>query len=123
MNDFTAIEIKQITKLVNGSIPFSELRFPYLNEYEEFNKLILKKAQDGENSIGFDFIDYPLNETESLFDIKNNHYRIYADNNGGQASYKVYDYPNYLISRGFNVEIRKSVGSHGYSTNSYFISW
>jgi hypothetical protein len=113
MKDITVTEIIEITRQANESIAYAETKFQYLEAYKEFNELILEKARAGENSIILDFI----------YNSDDNHGRIYASSNGGQASSGVYNYPNYLLSKGFNVEIRKSLGQHGYTTKAYFISW
>lgn len=113
MKDITASEINEITRQANESIPYAQTKFEYLEAYKEFNELILEKARAGENSIILDFISSS----------NDNHGRIYASSDGGQASSGVSNYPNYLLSRGFNVEIRKSLRQHGYITKAYFISW
>jgi hypothetical protein len=113
MKDITATEIKEITRQANESIDYAETKFQYLEAYKEFNEMILEKARAGENSIILDFI----NSSDD------NHGRIYASYDGGQASYGANNYPNYLLSKGFNVEIRKSLGQHRNITKAYFISW
>lgn len=123
MQDFTAIEIKEITRQANESISFTKFKFPYLDSYEELNKAILEKAKNGENSINFDFVDNSKDVTNKQETIEENHNRIYLNTEGGQALYNVYDYPNYLNSRGFNVEVRESLKRHGYVSKSYYISW
>lgn len=123
MNDILASEIKVITRQANESISYSKLKYPYLDSYEKLNKVIIEKAKNGENSIIFDFIDNKEDFTKSLEEIKKNNNRIYLSTDGGQAIHDVYDFPHYLISRGFNVEIRKSLRQHGYNSKAYYISW
>jgi hypothetical protein len=123
MKDITLIEIKELTRNANESILFTKHRFPYLDVYETLNEAIFTKAKNGENSISFDFVDNLEDEINTIGEIKRNHNRIYLSHEGGQAMYNVYDYPNYLNSRGFNVEIRKKLKQHGYTSKSYYISW
>ena len=123
MNDILASEMNEITRQATESISFSKLKFPYLNSYEKLNNAILEKAKNGENSIIFDFVDDKEDFTKSLEEVKKNNNRIYLSIDGGQAIYDVYEYPHYLIFRGFNVEIRKSLRRHGYISKAYYISW
>lgn len=123
MKDITASEIQEITRKANESVSFTKQNFPYLDAYEELNKVILEKAKNGENSISFDFVDSSEDKTNSLEEIRRKNNRIYLSSEGGQAINNVHDYPNYLNSRGFNVEIRKSLKRHGYVSKSYYISW
>lgn len=122
MEDITAIKVKEISQKANDSVLYSTLRFPYLNSYKDLNKEIIEKAKIGETSIYFDFIDNTSDNDKSLGDIKKNHNRIYSKASD-YALRGVYDYPSYLISRGFNVEVRKSIKKHGYISKTYFISW
>lgn len=121
--DILASEIKEVTRKATESICFSKLKYPYIDSYEKLNKAIVEKAKNGENSILFDFVDNKEDFTKSLEEIKKNHNRIYLSIDGGQAIHDVYEYPDYLISRGFNVEIRKSLRLHGYISKAYYISW
>ena len=94
-----------------------------MDSYNELNKAILEKARNGENSISFDFIDSKLKVDENYETIKLNNNRIYPHSGVCYALHNTYEYPDYLIARGFNVEIRKAQKRHGYVTKSYFISW
>ena len=123
MENFTAIEIREITREANQSASFAKSKFPYLDSYERMNNAIIEKAKNGENSISFDFVDNDQDEKKSIEEIQKLDNRIYAGSKGGQAIHNVYDYPNYLIARGFNVEIRKPLKQHGYISKSYYISW
>ena len=123
MKDITALEINQITKLANKSYNFGISKYPHMDSYNELNKAILEKARNGENSISFDFIDSKLKVDENYETIKLNNNRIYPHSGVCYALHNTYEYPDYLIARGFNVEIRKAQKRHGYVTKSYFISW
>lgn len=123
MQNITATEAREITRKANESISFAELKFPYIDTYEKLNEKILEKAKNGENSISFDFVDYTVDKQKTLEEIQREGNRIYIYPEGGHASHNVYNYPNYLIARGFNVEVRKSLLQHGYISKSYYISW
>lgn len=117
MSDITLSEIQAITRKVN------ETTFPYMESYERLNKAIIAKAKKGNNSISFDFVDTKPNVNDTFEQIQTNYNRIYPLSEKGQALHNVYDYPRYLMARGFKVEIRKSLAQRGYLTKSYFISW
>ncbi len=123
MKDITVSEIKEITRAANNAIEFVKSRFPYIDSYQTLNALILEAAEKGDCSISFDYIDGGLNKTETLAKIEKDNNRIYESVKGGYAIHGVYDYPNYLYARGFNVEIRKTLKQHGYISKSYYISW
>lgn len=123
MKDITVSEVKKMAQGAKEAQEFGEERFPYLEAYGELNQAIIEKAKVGGNSISFDFVDEQMKNETPFLDVKKEHNRIYLSTEGGQAEYNVYDYPSYLIARGFNVEIRKSQRSHGYKAKSYFISW
>jgi len=123
MQDITVKEVQQITRQANESVSFPKFKFPYIDEYEDLNKAILESAKNGNNSISFDFVDSFQDVTKPLEKIQQSDNRIYLSINGGQAIYNVFDYPNYLSARGFNVEIRKSMKRHGYISKSYYVSW
>ena len=123
MEDLTAIEVKKITMLANESIMYDILKYPYLDSYLELNAAILEKAKNGESSISFDFIDNQIHNGDTLELIKFNNNRIYPHSGGSSAMNNTYDYPNYLLARGFKVEVRKAEMHHGYLAKSYFISW
>ncbi|AYN05477.1 hypothetical protein [Flavobacterium sp. 140616W15] len=122
MLDITVKEIQKITRLAKKSIPFGETKFPYLKSYEILNNAIIEKAKNGENSISFDFVDDKVDENTTIKDQKKIN-RIYPHSGIVYAIEEVYDYPNYLSVRGFEVEIRESIKRHGYKSKSYFISW
>lgn len=127
MSDINLNQIKKITRRANKRINFNEFRFPYLEAYKLFNEKIKEAAKEGKNTITFDFVynkegidkSMPLNQIERLES------RIYLLRKEGQANINVYDYPSYLISRGFNVEVGEESpeSSHGYLTKTYVISW
>ena len=123
MADITVSEIQDITKEANDSVLFATLKYPFLDSYKELNKLILEEARNGKNSISFDFIDNFEDKTKSVQEMEKSLNRIYISTEFGQAIYDVYNYPNYLLSKGFQVEIRKSFRQHGYNSKSYYISW
>lgn len=123
MEDITAIEVQKITALANESMSFGILKYPFLDSYRELNKAILEKARSGENSISFDFVDTKKNDAEKLEIIKQNSNRIYPHSGICYALNDTYDYPNYLLSRGFKVEIQKAEKRHGYVSKSYRIFW
>ncbi|MGG7034923.1 MAG: hypothetical protein ACI7YS_06975 [Flavobacterium sp.] len=123
MKDISAIEVREITRQTNESIFFAKSKFPYVDAYESLNKAILEKAKNGENSISFDFVDGSVDDKKSLVEIQKSENRIYESSKGGQATFDVYNYPHYLVARGFNVEIRKSLKLRGYNSKSYYISW
>ena len=117
MADINFSEVKKLTRNSNNSQTLQEFRYPYKDNYKLLNELIIESAKSGKNYISFDFIN-------SDNDVKENGYRIYAQNKEWTyAEYDVYDYPNYLIAKGFNVEVRKNEKNHGYKTLSYYISW
>lgn len=60
MNDINLLEIKELTRKANESVLFGEYRFPYIVAYEIYNKAIIEKANKGENSISFDFVDHSI---------------------------------------------------------------
>ena len=123
MKEFNALEIKMITLEANKASSFSENRFPYQDAYERFNNDIIEIAKDGKNNISFDFIDdLTVNGNLSLDEIRRDMNRIYHPKVSG-AIHHLYDYPNYLLARGFNVEIREANSNHGYRSKSYYISW
>lgn len=123
MQDINIFEVRELTRKANESRLFAESRFPYLDEYEKYNNAILEKAKMGESSISFDFVDDLLDGQKSFNEIQWNQNRIYPRPKGGQSFNNTYNYPNYLVVRGFNVEIRKSIEHHGYKSKSYYISW
>jgi len=123
MLDITSKQIQEVTRLAQKSNSFGEIKFPYLESYEVLNNAILEKAKTGENSISFDFVDDEIDENISMKELKKNKNRIYPHSGVVYAINDVYDYPNYLIARGFNVEIREANKRHGYISKSYFISW
>ena len=108
MLDITVKEIQKITRLAKRSIPFGETKFPYLKSYEILNNAIIEKAKNGENSISFDFVDDKVDDNIAVKDQKKIN-RIYPHAGIVYAIEEVYDYPNYLSVRGFEVEIRESV--------------
>lgn len=117
MADINISEIRHLTLEANDSRTLQEIRFPYQDSYKVLNELLVDAAKSGKNHISFDFIN---SDSES----KKDAYRIYPEiKEWTYAIYDVFDYPNYLLSKGFNVEIRKSQKSHGYCSLSYFISW
>lgn len=83
-------------------------RFPYKFAYENFNKVILTAAQHGENYISFDLVDSTDAEFEnsSSTEIEYKKNRVYEFNNMGLATCDMHSYPNYLVSKGFGVEIQ-----------------
>ncbi|WP_341900739.1 hypothetical protein [Fluviicola taffensis] len=123
MKEFNALEIKKITLETNNATAFAEVRFPYQDSYERFNNDIVQAAKEGKNNVSFDFIDDSLIDGTLSFDnVRRDSNRIYHPRvSGGQNN--LYDYPNYLNARGFNVEIREANSQHGYRSKSYFISW
>ncbi len=123
MLDITAKETQEVTRLAKKSVSFGETKFPYLDSYEILNKAILEKAKVGENSISFDFVDNKVDENIAVKELKKDKNRIYPHSGIVYAIHDVYDYPNYLTARGFNVEIREPNKKHGYVSKSYFISW
>ena len=123
MTDLNLNEIQNITRLAKKSEPFLSELYPYIDEYKELNEAILEKSKQGENCIDFDFIDSKLKNDESLEDILKNNRRIYPHNGICYALYNTYNYPFYLTSKGFKVEIRQSQKRHGYVSKSYHISW
>lgn len=103
MKDITLSEIQAITSEATRSEPFGKKRFPYLESYKALNEAIIEKAKKVENSIRFDFTEDAPVPSNSIQDLKAYGGRIYLSLEGGQAEYDVYDYPSYLISRGFKV--------------------
>lgn len=123
MKEFSASEIKKITSEANNATSFAENRFPYQDAYERFNNDIIQTAKEGKNNISFDFVDdLTVNEKLSFDEVRKVTNRIYHPKVSG-AVYDLYNYPNYLLARGFNVEIREANSSHGYRSKSYYISW
>lgn len=123
MKEFNAIEIKKMAFEANNSTSFAESRFPYLELYERFNNDIIQAAKEGKSNISFDFIDdLTVNGNLSLDEVRRDMNRIYHPKVSG-AIHHLYDYPNYLLARGFNVEIREANSNHGYRSKSYYISW
>ena len=123
MKEFNAFEIKKITSESTNASSFAENRFPHLDTYERFNNDIIQAAKEGKNNISFDFVDdLTVNEKLSFDEVRKVTNRIYHPKVSG-AVYDLYNYPNYLLARGFNVEIREANSSHGYRSKSYYISW
>jgi hypothetical protein len=124
MTDLNINEIRELSRKANSSVIFYIDRYPYLPSYEKLNLALLKNAQEGHCSISFDFIDNSLDKIGDLTykQVVYKLRRIYPYE-GGNAINSTFNYPDYLISRGFNVEIRKSVKIHGYNSKSYYISW
>lgn len=123
MKEFTSLEIKRITLEANKVVPFAESRFPYMDVYERFNNDIIQAAKEGKNNISFDFIDdLTANGQLSFDEVRKVTNRIYHPKVSGGV-HDLYDYPNYLLARGFNVEIREANSIHGYRSKSYYISW
>lgn len=117
MTDINASQTQKLT------LSAKSVMYPYLESYEEFNKSILSAAMRGENSMSFDFAEgsQPKPEEDGS---KRDTNRIYLDKEGGMASINVYDYPRYLESRGFKVEIREpQKKNRGYKAKSYYITW
>jgi hypothetical protein len=123
MADLKIIEIQTITKEAITSINFLEQYYPYVEEYEELNNAILEKSKLGINFIDFDFIDNEIKGSEKIDDIYKNYRRIYPHYGSCNALYNTFNYPLYLISKGFNVEVRKSLKKHGYVSKSYHVTW
>ena len=124
MADITLKQVQEITSAAKSSL---EMRFPYKESYEKFNDIIVSTSREGINSVTFDFVYRPEEPEKhlTLLEIERGTYRIYLQKEGGQAEIDVYDYPLYLLTKGFKVEILdKSMKSrHGYLTKQYLISW
>ena len=123
MENITAFEVQKITRQATEAILYTEKSYPYLDSYKDLNKAIVERAEAGENSISFDFVDTITHSDSTVGVVQHRHNRIYLSTKGGQAEYEVFDYPNYLLSKGFGVEIRKPQRQHGYIAKSYFITW
>ena len=126
MSDINLIEIKHLTKRANNALSFDEFRYPYKESYELLNQMIIDRAKIGLNFILFDFVNNDQKTLGKLINSEHqtNSFRIYPENKEWvYAKYDVCDYPIYLISKGFSVEIRKPIKNHGYQSLSYYISW
>jgi hypothetical protein len=109
-----------------GKKSFLEKEFFYQNSYELMNLAIIDAAKNGETKINFDFIDCDLNEIRdnTLAEIERESRRIYPSYDSWTYAIKeTFNYPRYLAARGFNIEIKNSLKSHGYKSKSYHISW
>ncbi|RBN51095.1 hypothetical protein [Flavobacterium psychrolimnae] len=127
MFDINLVQIQEICKKSKQSIDLSEFRFPYQESYKSLNQKIIEAAEEGKNLISIDFV-YSLtgiNKSLTLNEIEKLYYRIYLNQDGGLAEINLYDYPLYLITRGFKVEIIENLKQHlhGYPTKKYMISW
>lgn len=127
MFDIDLVQIQEICKKSKQSIDLSEFRFPYKESYKSLNQKIIEAAEEGKNSISLDFIysTKGIDKNLTLYEIEKSCYRIYLYQNGGQAEINLYDYPLYLITRGFKVEIIENLKphQHGCPTKKYMISW
>ena len=120
MADINISDIRKLTQESIKSIDYLIHENEYKDIYEKFNLKIIEKAKSGENSIRFDFVDTDLIETSQP---KEEWRRVYIGIEGGYAEFEMFDYPLYLISKGFKVEIMNSQKRHGYKSKSYLISW
>ena len=105
---------------------FLEIEFPYVQSYEILNLKIIDASKNGATYINFDFIDCDLNEIKNntLADIEKESRSIYPSyDSWTYAVENTFNYPRYLSARGFKIEIKKSLKSHGYVSKSYHISW
>lgn len=123
MTDINVNEIRKITEAANYIGNYLELNYCYLEEYEKFNIKIFEATQKGEKSILFDFVDSKIDKMLTLKEIIFSSRRIYLSSKGGHAINNMFDYPLYLISRGFKVDIMDAQKRHGYYSKSYMISW
>ena len=124
---YTEIHEKLILSDKNrGNQFFLEMEFPYKESYEILNLAIIEAAKNGNTHINFDFIDCDLNEIRdnTLAEIEREFRRIYPSYDSWTYAMKeTFNYPRYLAARGFNIEIKNSLKSHGYESKSYHISW
>lgn len=105
---------------------FLEIEFPYIASYEILNLKIINAVKNGETYVNFDFIDCDLNKIRdnSLAVIEKEFRRIYPSyDTMTYAINDTFNYPRYLAARGFTIEIKKALKSHGYVSKSYHISW
>ena len=127
MVDINLAQIQEICRKSKNAVDISEFRFPYQESYKSFNQKIIESAEKGKNSITIDFVYFSkeIDKKLTLEEIEKSSYRIYLKVDGGQAEINLYNYPLYLISRGFKVEIIENIKQHFHQnpTKKYVISW
>ncbi|MGM5471325.1 hypothetical protein ACS386_13690 [Flavobacteriaceae bacterium LMO-SS05] len=125
----TYSEIQEILILTNKNRKnqsFLEIEFPYKQSYELMNLAIINAAKNGKKYVDFDFIDSDLSKIKdkTINEIERDIRRIYPSYDSWTNAIKdTFNYPRYLASRGFEIEIRDSLKNHGYASKSYHISW